>query len=285
MAWQHRVEVEIEELGRFRTLLQSAAAQLQEVHAGLERQVEQLSETWRDEHQRQFADAFAATGSALTTFAASAERYAFYLWQKAEAIAAYTGIAPPDGGGAAATLGPASGAGTVISPAESAFEAAVAVAAAAVRVSAESLLSRWDCLGPDKRLAKLGQIQAELAVAQERPAIPVIAAPTNPKCLGSFDGRTIRLNQLSLVDGMGQTMLETLIHEDRHAYQYYAVRNRDFHPEAAQVQEWRWNLDQRNYRGPSRHAPWRYASQPIEADAFSFTAAVMRRIGKGQVDV
>ncbi|MGQ9919522.1 MAG: WXG100 family type VII secretion target, partial [Bryobacteraceae bacterium] len=213
MAWQDRVEVEIEELGRFRTLLKSAAAQLREVHAGLERHVEKLSKTWRDEHQRRFTDAFAETSGALTVFAASAERYAFYLWQKAEAVAAYTDSAPPDAGGANATLGPASWAGTAVSPAESAFKAAVAVAAAAVRVSAESLLSTWDSLDPDERLKELGQIQAKLAAAQGRPAIPVRKALMNPKCLGFFDGRTIRLNLLWLVEGMGHTMLETLIHE------------------------------------------------------------------------
>lgn len=69
-----------------------------------------------------------------------------------------------------------------------------------------------------------------------------------------------------------QEMLDTLIHEGRHAYQDYNIATREVHSDVYITNEWSYNFD--NYISPN----WdfqAYYTQPVEQDAREFAEDVL----------
>ena len=94
-------------------------------------------------------------------------------------------------------------------------------------------------------------------------------------------------------------VLDTIIHEGRHAYQHYNVDVKTIHESASTVATWRENFYSKEYgyyrsgqqhvyiirNGKLENADFRlYYYQPVEIDARNFAGDVMKKLeGKGIV--
>ena len=133
----------------------------------------------------------------------------------------------------------------------------------------------WDsAASPNARLEVLQEAENRIAEETGRPALPVLPAELDAGEYGLCDGETIWINEEYLGPGSNQEMIRTIVHEGRHAYQYYVCSNATAHGDVAAVEAWRSNLS------PGQYVEWkenagRYMSQPVEADAFAFEDAVL----------
>ncbi len=131
----------------------------------------------------------------------------------------------------------------------------------------------WDnAASPNARLEALQEAENRIADVTGRPALPVLPAALEAQEYGVCDGETIWINDEHLGPGSSREMIRTIVHEGRHAYQYYVCANAAAHGDAAEVEAWRTNLCQ---YVEWKENPARYASQPVEADAFACEDAVM----------
>lgn len=131
--------------------------------------------------------------------------------------------------------------------------------------------AEWDKLNNDERLELLQKVEDALAKSQGRPRVDLRSGDIDGNGLyhGSDDPPTIEINNALLTQGDLHATLTTLAHESRHAYQYYAIENADFHPDAEQVESWRTNFEEGNYIEPAKN-PKGYWNQPVERDARHF---------------
>lgn len=112
----------------------------------------------------------------------------------------------------------------------------------------------WSSLGMDEKLGVLNKLEQRIAYIQHRPAEVIQMAELAPRVLGNHNhqSKVITLNQSimerSAVDPeIFDVVLETLIHEGRHAYQHYNVDDRMVHTSAAEVDSWRENYNEMGY--------------------------------------
>jgi hypothetical protein len=133
----------------------------------------------------------------------------------------------------------------------------------------------WNSLAtPNARLEALQEAENGIAGLVGRPALPVLPGQLDAGEFGLCDGETIWVNEDYLEPGFNQEMIRTIIHEGRHAYQYYVCNNPATHGDVAEVEAWRSNFRPGHYI-KWKENPGRYMSQPVEADAFAFEEAVM----------
>jgi hypothetical protein len=73
-----------------------------------------------------------------------------------------------------------------------------------------------------------------------------------------------------------EEMVDTIVHEGRHAYQDFAVQ----HPAAVADQRVvaAWAKNRINYLDAERYGQELYQSQPLEADAWSYAGAVLAAV-------
>jgi uncharacterized protein YukE len=81
-----QVIIRAEDLRGFAGTLHSSNDRLVEVMSTLHTRLSALGETWRDDHYRQFQDAFDQASRSLNHFLDDSERYIVYLRQKADAV-------------------------------------------------------------------------------------------------------------------------------------------------------------------------------------------------------
>jgi len=86
-----------------------------------------------------------------------------------------------------------------------------------------------------------------------------------------------QINQSLEHDGP-QEVVNTLAHEDYHAYQEWAMDHPDVHPNPEQVEAWRENRE--NYVS-FEEDPVLYREQPIEADAWEYGDRISARLYGG----
>lgn len=133
----------------------------------------------------------------------------------------------------------------------------------------------WDnAASPNARLEVLQEAENRIAEETGRPALPVLPAELDAGECGVCDGETIWINEEYLGPGSNQEMIRTIVHEGRHAFQYYVCSNPTAYGDVAAAEAWRSNLS------PGQYVEWkenagRYMSQPVEADAFAYEDAVM----------
>lgn len=77
------------ELRRFAQDLKRFNAELEALMAGLHAKLAALEQTWRDQEQRKFAEAFAATTKALAAFLEASVQHVSFLNKKAGLIEEY----------------------------------------------------------------------------------------------------------------------------------------------------------------------------------------------------
>ena len=71
-----------------------------------------------------------------------------------------------------------------------------------------------------------------------------------------------------------QELVDTVVHEGRHAFQHYAVEHPGVVTDEHVVQAWAANMAPGGYLSAEEFGQRRYQSQPIEADAWSYAARI-----------
>lgn len=132
----------------------------------------------------------------------------------------------------------------------------------------------WETLAPVERLALLQRVEEVLATIQGRPATMVFAREDmDPGEFGAFDGESIIVNEGHLLGRVPVSdLVDTVIHEGRHAFQQYAIEHPGFVTDDEIVVAWDDNFD--NYLDAPTYGQELYEAQPIEADAWSYAAHI-----------
>lgn len=131
--------------------------------------------------------------------------------------------------------------------------------------------SNWEGLKPTERLDALRTLESRLAEMQGRPPLPIVAEKMDSA--GFFDGNALHINLEHINDPSYRLeVIDTVAHEGRHAYQYYAVTHPGFHPNTQEVVYWAAN--QQAYFHPKeiagRFGAEYYMYQPVELDAWRY---------------
>jgi len=134
----------------------------------------------------------------------------------------------------------------------------------------------WGSLEQGERLSTLQNVESQMAELQQREAFPVVADNTmSENEFGGFNGSEIRINQNHMMgDQPVEEMVDTVVHEGRHAFQDYAVNNPGVVSDNAVVNQWGDNLQPGNYLNANEYGQAAYENQPIEADAFSYAEQI-----------
>jgi len=136
----------------------------------------------------------------------------------------------------------------------------------------------WDSLSPDERVATLQNIEDRMAGIQGRPAVEIYVDDTlEPNTFGGYDPETgtITVNASHLDSDMPvDEFIDTIVHEGRHAYQDYAVKNPGVHADAEQVNSWAENMQPGNYLRPEDYGQEIYEHQPVEDDAWNYATHI-----------
>lgn len=135
----------------------------------------------------------------------------------------------------------------------------------------------WQSLDTSQRLETLQNVESSMAEIQGRPVLPVIATEMPLNTYGQFDGEKIQINA-STIGGNEMPVgefVDTIVHEGRHAYQYYAIDHPDFIQDSTLVQNWAENLEPGNYLSPNEYGQELYANQPVEADAWNYASRII----------
>lgn len=138
----------------------------------------------------------------------------------------------------------------------------------------------WAQLDSSQRLEVLQTVEGTMAEIQGRPGVPVSAEDMPPGVFGGYADGKITLNSSYLDSGDSDVreMVDTIVHEGRHAYQDYAVENPGFDPNTEQVNAWAENLKPGNYLDAEHYGEELYQGQPVESDAWQYAGAVTAEI-------
>lgn len=265
----NRVHANLGDLEQFRGLLASGGSTIQDIRQNLRTFLGRMSEGWRDAEYDSFVDAFLSAESALGAFVESSETYSRYLQRLIQHLEEYlsTTLRSDSATSGAAFRMSADWHRDLV---RRQVQHVVGLLGSSVPV----LYSAWSSFSPAERLEKLQEFQSRIAASQSRNSVPLVSSRMDVSVFGVYDGRQIRVNQdhLASPDSFWQ-ILDTLIHEDRHAYQHWSLITPGFHTDPDQVRAWadNWN----NYLDPKEVSFRRYRSQPIENDAFWFAESVV----------
>ena len=155
----------------------------------------------------------------------------------------------------------------------------------------------WTNLSIKGKVEVLNQLEQRIAAIEHRPAATVRSEVMDSDLNGyELDGE-IALNEEHLKETDAsveklEEVLQTLIHEGRHAYQEYNVYERQVHTSGAQVDSWRENYEMVGYasgepvytsvlgfsytnEGLAKLGARLYYYQPVEIDARQFASDTM----------
>lgn len=163
----------------------------------------------------------------------------------------------------------------------------------------EIRFENWCKLTLEEKKEVLNRIEQNVAAIEHRPALRVDIEKMKPKTLGyqSASQQKIALNSLyvnSNDPNVHREVIDTILHEGRHAYQHYNVDVKCIHESAAEVATWRENFYDPEYRyyqstgqkilipyndGSVHNVDYRlYYYQPVETDARNFAKDVMIKL-------
>jgi hypothetical protein len=130
----------------------------------------------------------------------------------------------------------------------------------------------WQDLSESDRLDTLQGIESQMAALHGRPPAEIRVYPDPPGEYGYYDPSTneIWVSDQHLENDAVHEVVNTAVHEGRHAYQEYALANPGFHDNMDEVEEWRENLQADNYLSADEYGQELYEGQPVEADAWSY---------------
>lgn len=157
----------------------------------------------------------------------------------------------------------------------------------------------WSKLSLEQRKQVLNELETNIARIEHRPALTVDVELMKPKTLGyqSASQQKIALNSMYVNSNspeIHREVIDTIIHEGRHAYQHYNVDVKLIHESVSEVKSWEENFYDPQYKyyqstgqrvlipfndGKIHNVDYRlYYYQPVEIDARNFAADVMKRL-------
>lgn len=157
----------------------------------------------------------------------------------------------------------------------------------------------WKKLTVEERTELLNRIETKIAKIEHRPPLPIKVEKMKPWTFGYQDNanKLIALNSLFVMSDTKKAyseVIDTILHEGRHAYQHYNVDKKCVHDSLSEVNTWRENFYDPKYKyysgsslvvviGPKKvgDVGYRlYYYQPVEIDARNFAADVMLKLKK-----
>lgn len=159
----------------------------------------------------------------------------------------------------------------------------------------------WCKLSLDERAKLLNELEKNIASIEHRPALTVNIEKMKRNEFGYQCSSESRIALNSLYVGSNDAaahrkMIETIIHEGRHAYQHYNVDVKSIHESGSEVATWRENFYDPQYGYYSyegklvpiltkegiKNGDFRlYYYQPVEIDARNFASDVMAKLELG----
>jgi len=156
----------------------------------------------------------------------------------------------------------------------------------------------WCKLSLEKREKVLNEVERKIAAIEHRPPLKVELRPLEPNHFGYQSAAENKIVLNSLIVGtnersMHREVLDTIVHEGRHAYQHYNVDVKTIHESGSEVATWRENFYDPRYsyyrsgeqrvlivrNGNIEDVDFRlYYYQPVEIDARNFSADVMSQL-------
>lgn len=163
----------------------------------------------------------------------------------------------------------------------------------------ELKFDKWVTLSIEQKAKLLNDIEQNIASIEHRPALRVELEDLEPRSFGYQDQDNHKIVLNSRMVGfnsvpMHREVIDTIVHEGRHAYQHYNVDVKCIHESAAEVATWRENFYDPEYKyyqstgqrimiryndGSVHNVDFRlYYQQPVETDARNFAKDVMIRL-------
>lgn len=154
----------------------------------------------------------------------------------------------------------------------------------------------WKNMSLEQRSELLNAIEYSIAQIEHRPPLPIKVEKMASNVFGYQDSynKLIALNSKFVMSDSKEAykdVLDTIIHEGRHAYQHYNVDHKCVHDSLSEVNTWRENFYDPKYKyysgdtlvviGPNKigDVGFRlYYYQPVEIDARNFAADVMLKL-------
>lgn len=154
----------------------------------------------------------------------------------------------------------------------------------------------WTELSLEQRKELMNRIEQQIAAIEHRPPLPIDVEKMKASTFGYQSNyyHKIALNSLYVGSNSKNDYLEvidTIIHEGRHAYQHYNVDKKLIHDSASVVNTWRENFYDPKYqyynsgsciipvKGRLQDVGFRlYYYQPVEIDARNFASDVLLKL-------
>lgn len=152
----------------------------------------------------------------------------------------------------------------------------------------------WQSLELSEKESVLNALEVKIAEIEHRPPCPVRLVNMPANMWGGFNpgSKTIDINrsyvEASAQDnGLFREILDTLVHEGRHAYQDYNVNVCEVHPRHSEVNSWAETMagGKWGYHGDTSTLLGQrlYEQQSIEIDARNFAADVLDKFDQKQL--
>ena len=140
----------------------------------------------------------------------------------------------------------------------------------------------WKELSFDKRVDLLQNVENKVSSIAHRPSCPIQTESLGKGYFGYYspESKTITINsdyiQSNDISDYKE-VLDTIIHEGRHAYQYYNLTEREVHPRQGDISNWKANEFDYGYQDAKTQGFAAYFLQPQEADARAFAEDVLKQ--------
>lgn len=149
----------------------------------------------------------------------------------------------------------------------------------------------WEQLSPQEKTTLLNELECQIASIECRTPCPVRFEHMDEGTYGGYNEyrKDITLNEELLSNDYGVycELLDTLVHEGRHAYQDYNLHIQEVHPRHSEVESWRdtWGDGRWEYCNDCRTelGARLYHQQSIEIDARNFAGDVLESLMQKQI--
>lgn len=165
----------------------------------------------------------------------------------------------------------------------------------------EFKLENWSKLSLEQKAEVLNRVEQNIAAIEHRPPLKVELEKMDYRTFGYQSASEHKIVLNTLIVGANdrkihREVIDTIIHEGRHAYQHYNVDVKMIHESVSEVMTWAenfYNPEYQYYRsgtqtvlipyndGIIHNADYRlYYYQPVEIDARNFAADVLSKLEK-----
>ena len=146
-------------------------------------------------------------------------------------------------------------------------------------------LEKWNSASIEEKVEMMQDAELKLAEIEHRPPVPIYISGQMGRVVkrgdtiygrfGAYDPETkditLNMDLLKSKDAdFHEKVVNTLVHEGRHAYQDYNSHERTVHEDLATVGDWEYNMRPGNYKSCPPYDFETYRYQPVEMDAHDF---------------